>query len=58
MSNNEELVQKLLDGPIPLELLLHLQQTAGNLEHGTIELVFTGKGSGIDVITKNRTRFK
>lgn len=53
-----ELAKKLLKGPVPLSLLLHIQESAQRLGHGTIELIFTGKDAPIDVVTKQRTRFK
>jgi len=67
MSNNTEsvgvspqevqLTKRLLEGPIPISLLLHIQESAELLDHGTIELVLSGEGAPIDVITKQRTRF-
>ena len=53
-----ELTKRLLSGRIPVSLLLHIQESAEVLGHGTIELVLTGKGSPIDVITSQRKRFK
>lgn len=52
----KELAAKLLEGPIPVSLLLHLQESAAAIDHGTIEIVFT-PGKSIDVKTTERLRF-
>lgn len=53
-----EITKKLLDGRVPLSLLLHIQESAEVLEHGTIQLSFSGLKAPIDVITSSRQRFK
>jgi hypothetical protein len=53
----KQLIDRLVKGRIPLELLLHIQESASHLDHGNIEIVFTGSDSPIDVVTKERKRF-
>lgn len=57
MTDREQrIIDKLLAGPIPVTLLLHMQDSAAALDHGTIELVFSG-GNSIDVKVTERRRF-
>ena len=53
-----KLAKQLVEGPIPINLLLHIQESAASLEYGTIELVLNGDGAPIDVVTKQRKRFE
>lgn len=59
MSDDElELAKKLTEGPIPVSLLLHIQDSARTVDHGRIEIILSGKGAPMDVVTTKRKRFE